>query len=55
MTLKIPTSSIARSSQIYTNLNFWFENIPYRLESLEMQILVYFVLVWYILGPFGLF
>jgi hypothetical protein len=25
---KIPASSIARPSKIYTNLDFWFENIP---------------------------
>jgi hypothetical protein len=24
----IPTSSIARPSKIYPNLDFWFENIP---------------------------
>jgi hypothetical protein len=28
MAIKIPTSSIARPSKIYPNLDFWFENIP---------------------------
>jgi hypothetical protein len=28
MAKNLPTSSIARPSEIYPNLDFWFENMP---------------------------
>jgi hypothetical protein len=36
----IPTSSIARSSEIYPNWYFWFENKPSGNPALEVEAMI---------------
>jgi hypothetical protein len=63
----IPSSSIARPSKIYPNLDFWFENVvhgskmvyfqtktPYLGKFLELKRLVFSMAIWNISRPIGI-